>query len=111
MEMESVIIGPPPTVEVYRLTYVGDQLVNREYLYTDEYDVPPPPEEEKPVETPAMFEPASAPAAEPAQEAKPSAAETKPTPEPAPPAPPAQPAPGPASPSAAPALNTQAPKR
>ncbi len=111
MEMESVIIGPPPTVEVYRLTYVGDQLVNREYLYTDEYDVPPPPEEEKPVETPAMFEPASAPAAEPAQEAKPSAAEMKPTPEPAPPAPPAQPAPGPASPSAAPALNAQAPKR
>ena len=45
MEMESVVIGPPPTVEVYRLTYVGDQLINREYLYTDEYDVPPPPEE------------------------------------------------------------------
>lgn len=67
MEMESVVIGPPPTVEVYRLTYVGDQLINREYLYTDEYDVPPPPEEEtKPTEDQARFETAPSPVPNPA---------------------------------------------
>ncbi|MBR5910252.1 MAG: VanW family protein, partial [Schwartzia sp.] len=83
MEMESVIIGPPPTVEVYRLTYVGDQLVNREYLYTDEYDVPPPPEEEKkPTEDQARFETAPSPVPNPAPAQTP--LESKPSPAAAP---------------------------
>lgn len=80
MEMESVVIGPPPTVEVYRLTYVGDQLINREYLYTDEYDVPPPPEEEKkPTEDQARFETAPSPVPSPT----PAPAQTPPASKPA----------------------------
>ncbi len=64
IELETVIIGPPPTVEVYRVTYSGDKVLSREYLHTDEYDVPPPPEEKKP-------ETASAPAPEPDPEPEP----------------------------------------
>ena len=114
MEMESVIIGPPPTVEVYRLTYVGDQLVNREYLYTDEYDVPPPPEEEKqPTEDQARFETAPSPVPNPAP------AQTPPESKPSPAAAPttgeiasteAQPPAGPATPSA-PTTVPKPPKR
>ncbi len=114
MEMESVIIGPPPTVEVYRLTYVGDQLVNREYLYTDEYDVPPPPEEEKkPTEDQARFETAPSPVPSPAP------AQTTPESKPSPAAAPttgeiasteAQPPAGPTTPSA-PTTVPKPPKR
>ena len=114
MEMESVIIGPPPTVEVYRLTYVGDQLVNREYLYTDEYDVPPPPEEEKkPTEDQARFETAPSPVPNPAP------AQTPPESKPSPAAAPttggiasteAQPPAGPTTPSA-PTTVPKPPKR
>ena len=114
MEMESVVIGPPPTVEVYRLTYVGDQLINREYLYTDEYDVPPPPEEEKkPTEDQARFEtaPSTVPPPTPAPAQTPPA--SKPAPEEpttatnaAPPA--AQP---PAGTTPAPSAPTKPPKR
>ncbi len=114
MEMESVIIGPPPTVEVYRLTYVGDQLVNREYLYTDEYDVPPPPEEEKkPTEDQARFETAPSPVPNPTP------AQTTPESKPSPAAAPttggiapteAHPPAGPATPSA-PTTVPKPPKR
>ena len=114
MEMESVVIGPPPTVEVYRLTYVGDQLVNREYLYTDEYDVPPPPEEEKkPTEDQARFETAPSPVPNPAP------AQTPPESKPSPAAAPttgeiasteAQPPAGPTTPSA-PTTVPKPPKR
>ena len=109
IEMESVIIGPPPTVEVYRLTYVGDKLVSREYLYTDEYDVPPPPEDEKP--SPAANNPSPSPVPDSAPTPKP-APEPAPSPEPAPepvqptkptaqkpPAQPATPGPAPARPA------------
>lgn len=112
MEMESVIIGPPPTVEVYRLTYVGDKLINREYLYTDEYDVPPPPEEKKPEDDQARFEtaPTPVPAATPAQTppaAKPSSSGAAPAAETEPPAAPSA---GPATPSAPTTAPTAAPK-
>ena len=113
MEMESVIIGPPPTVEVYRLTYVGDQLVNREYLYTDEYDVPPPPEEEKPADDQPRFETAPTPVPAPA----PAGTTAEPKPSPAEPAPTTgtgqtatQPPAGPATP-AAPTAAPKPPKR
>ena len=85
IEMESVIIGPPPTVEVYRLTYVGDKLVSREYMYTDEYDVPPPPEDEKP--KPAADNPSPSPVPDEPSTSKPApepAPIPKPAPEPAP---------------------------
>ncbi len=84
-DMETVIIGPPPTVEVYRALYQGDTLISREYLYTDEYDVPPPPEDEKKPATeekPAAQEPSpTAPA--PAQPESPKP-ETKPEAKPSP---------------------------
>ncbi len=93
-DMETVIIGPPPTVEVYRVLYQGDAVIAREYLYTDEYDVPPPPEEEKKPsqeESPAAA-PEPAPPAEPPQAQPDPAPATKPAPE-APPAPAAKPDP------------------
>ena len=118
IEMETAIIGPPPTVEVYRVTRVGDQVISSEYMYTDVYDVPPPPEEEKPAETPAMFSPTPtptptpAPSAIPSSEPKPSPAspaETTTPPATAPPAaqPPSEP---PATPSA-PTKPSRVPKR
>lgn len=83
-DLETSIIGPPPTVEVYRVLYQGGTVIDREYLYTDVYDVPPPPEDEKKPEATATSEPATEPepAAPETPEAKP---ETKPT-EPAKPA-------------------------
>lgn len=63
-DLETAIIGPPPTVEVYRVLYQGDTVVNREYLYTDIYDVPPPPEDEK-KPAPSATEPDATPTTEP----------------------------------------------
>lgn len=60
-DLETSIIGPPPTVEVYRVLYQGETAVSREYLYTDVYDVPPE-EEEKPEEPAPDPEPDPAPA-------------------------------------------------
>ena len=107
-DTETVVIGPPPTVEVYRVLYQGDTVVRREYLYTDVYDVPPPPEDEKKPETtetpPAEPEPTpTAPApSEPPQQTPPPKPET---PEkPATPPQTAQPKqPQPAQPTASPA--------
>ena len=76
-DLETKIIGPPPTVEVYRVLYKGDTVVNREYLYTDVYDVPPPPEDGK---KPVTAEIPAAPELEPDPEApEPSEPEAKPT--------------------------------
>ena len=77
-DLETAIIGPPPTVEVYRVLYNGDTVIDREYLYTDVYDVPPPPEDEKKPE-PTTTE--TAPTPEPAPEPKPEPA-VKPEPKP-----------------------------
>ena len=76
-DLETAIIGPPPTVEVYRVLYQGEAVIEREYLYTDVYDVPPPDDEKKP-ETTTETSPASASTPEPNPE---------PTPEPKPEAP------------------------
>ena len=80
-DLETSVIGPPPTVEVYRVLYQGDKVVEREYLYTDVYDVPP--EDEKKPEaaatTPAASEPE--PEVEPEPEPKPEAPVPAPKPE------------------------------
>ena len=79
-DLETSIIGPPPTVEVYRVLYQGETAVSREYLYTDVYDVPPE-EEEKPEE----------PAPDPEHDPAPATQEKPTTPATAPPvAPPTQ---------------------
>lgn len=82
-DLETAIIGPPPTVEVYRVLYQGDTVIEREYLYTDVYDVPPPPEDEKKPEDTTQESSSSESAPEPEQKTEPAAskpeAETKPT--------------------------------
>ena len=89
-DLETAIIGPPPTVEVYRVLYQGDKVVEREYLYTDVYDVPPEEDEKKPEPSQTTSEPEPEP--EPRPEPKPEAPvpapkpEAKTEPEPTPPA-------------------------
>ena len=82
-DLETAIIGPPPTVEVYRVLYQGDTVIEREYLYTDVYDVPPPPEDEKKPEDTTQESSSSESAPEPEQKPEPAASkpetETKPT--------------------------------
>ncbi|MBQ8698783.1 MAG: VanW family protein [Schwartzia sp.] len=86
IEMETVVIGPPPTVEVYRVTYLGGKMVSREYMYTDEYDVPPPPEDEnpKPAADGSETEPAPAPAPAPSPAPEPEAVAGPAAPQPSP---------------------------
>lgn len=90
-DLETAVIGPPPTVEVYRVLYQGDKVVEREYLYTDVYDVPPE-EEKKPEPSPTTPAPQPEPEPEPTPEPKPEAPvpapkpEAKMEPEPTPPA-------------------------
>ena len=47
--METAVVGPNPIVDSYRVYERDGVEIHREFLYTDEYDIPPP-------------EPASAPA-------------------------------------------------
>ena len=96
IRLETEVVGPLPTVDVYRVTYVNDVETNREFLHTDVYDVPPPPDPEpKPntaQATPSADAPAPTPEAESVKPAPAPAAAPKPepassNPEPAAPAP------------------------
>ena len=78
-DLETAIIGPPPTVEVYRVLYQGDTVIEREYLYTDVYDVPPEEDEKKPEPSQTTSEPEPDP--EPRPEPKPEAPVPAPKPE------------------------------
>ncbi len=78
-DLETAIIGPPPTVEVYRVLYQGDTVISREYLYTDVYDVPPEEDEKKPEPAQTTSDPEPEP--EPKPETKPEAPVPAPKPE------------------------------
>ncbi len=80
-DLETAIIGPPPTVEVYRVLYQGETVIEREYLYTDVYDVPPEEDEKKPEPTTTTSESEPEPEPEPKPEPKPEAPVPAPKPE------------------------------
>ena len=104
--METAVVGPNPTVDSYRVYERDGVEIHREFLYTDEYDIPPP--------DPAAANPPTG--APPAVGAAPSgaAAPAKPASSPNSPAgSPASPNPAPSAPgnapSAPPALRDNAP--
>lgn len=42
IRLETAVVGPNPTVESYRVYERDGEETRREFLYTDEYDIPPP---------------------------------------------------------------------
>ena len=44
ISIETAVVGPNPIVDSYRVYERGGVETAREFLYTDEYDIPPPPE-------------------------------------------------------------------
>ena len=42
IRLETAVIGPNPTVESYRIYERNGEETGREFLHTDEYDIPPP---------------------------------------------------------------------
>lgn len=96
IHMETAVIGPNPTVEAYRVYEKNGEEVEREFLYTDEYDVFV--EEEPPAPAaPSRTEPAAAevppPVAAPAADPPPTTTDPPSRRLPAPAAPPAARAP------------------
>lgn len=102
--METAVVGPNPTVDSYRVYERDGVEIHREFLYTDEYDIPPPePAAENPPTGAAPAGAAPAEGSPPGREGASPAA--------APPAAPAAPTPPPTtSPTAPPAPSDNAPE-
>ena len=115
IRLETEILGPRPTVDVYRVTYVNDVETNREFLHTDIYDVPPPPEPEPKPAAAAQAAPspeAPAPAFTPVAATEPEPVKPTPVPPSAPKPEPTVSEPEPTTPAPSPApARTPAPKR